>query len=237
MTWPELIICCLIAYLIGAIPFSWLFVRVLDGIDLRTVGSGNLGSTNATRVLGTRWGLVIQALDIVKGWLPVAALLTVANAVAFIYDLGVGFVPIPNTLPISAENAALVAGMAAVLGHMFPVYMRFRGGKGVNTTLGVFFALAPKATLVALVAGLAVMAATRYVSLGSIIGSIVLLLAVCFFYHEQTALIIVTAAIALLIVFMHRSNIRRLLAGTERRFGSKIVVEESREGQTGSKDR
>jgi glycerol-3-phosphate acyltransferase PlsY len=234
MTWPELAVSCLLAYLIGAIPFSWLFVRVLDGIDLRTVGSGNLGSTNAMRVLGTPLGLVIQALDILKGWLPVFALLTVTNAVAFIYDLGVGFVPLPHPPPISVENAALVAGIAAVLGHMFPVYMRFRGGKGVNTTLGVFLALAPKATLVALVAGLAVLAATRYVSLGSIIGSIALLLAVWFFYRQETALIIVTATLALLIVFMHRSNIRRLLAGTEPRLGSKIVAEESREGKPGS---
>jgi len=112
--------------------------------------------------------------------------------------------------------------------------MRFRGGKGVNTTLGVFLALAPKATLVALVAGLAVLAATRYVSLGSIIGSIALLLAVWFFYRQETALIIVTAALALLIVFLHRSNVRRLLAGTEPRLGSKIVVEESRESKPGS---
>jgi len=220
MTWPELLVCCLVAYLIGAIPFSWLFVRILKGIDLRTVGSGNVGSTNAMRVLGVPLGLMIQALDILKGWLPVFVL------PSFL------FVRRPGLL-LTPEYAALVIGLAAILGHMFSVYLRFRGGKGVNTSLGVFLALAPKATLVALAAGLVTLALSRYVCLGSMVGATLFPFAAWFFYPDQIALIGVTAATALLIIVMHRSNIHRLLAGTESRLGKRIPAERSREQGSG----
>jgi glycerol-3-phosphate acyltransferase PlsY len=217
MTWTELIVCSVVAYMIGAIPFSWLFVRVLKGVDLRTVGSGNLGSTNAMRVLGTPLGLAIQALDILKGWLP-----------AFLaqYVRGAG--------PPPFEYAVLAIGLSAILGHMFPVYLRFRGGKGVNTSLGVFLALAPKATFVALAVGVAVLALTRYVSLGSMTGAVVFPLAVWFFYGgENVALIAVAMLVGLLVIFMHGPNIRRLLAGTEASLSKTIHEEESGEKKPG----
>jgi len=229
MTWPELVVSCLLAYLIGAIPFSWLFVRVLKGIDLRTVGSGNLGSTNAMRVLGLPWGIAIQALDILKGWLPVFAAQFLEREPYYLHSSPEGWPMFLVTPFIQFQYAILVVGLAAVLGHMFPVYMKFRGGKGVNTGLGVFLALAPKATLVALAIGLAVLALWRYVSLGSMIGATILPLAVWMFYPNQIALILITAAMAVLIIFMHRSNIRRLLAGTESRLGKRVSMEKSRE--------
>ncbi|MBM3333037.1 glycerol-3-phosphate 1-O-acyltransferase PlsY [Candidatus Sumerlaeota bacterium] len=203
---------CIAAYLIGAIPFSWLFVRALKGMDLRTVGSGNVGSTNAMRVLGVRWGLVVQALDILKGWLPVfvAAKLPVLAG---------------ETVPVaSIEYATLAIGACAVVGHVFPVYLRFRGGKGVNTSLGVFLALAPKATLVALGIGLLVLAATRYVSLCSITGAVVFPFAVLHFYPSRAEIAVVAGAVGVLVTFLHRANIKRLVAGTESRLGKRIEV-------------
>jgi len=234
MSWSGLGICCALAYLIGAIPFSWLFVRVLKGVDLRTVGSGNLGSTNAMRVLGVRWGLVIQVLDILKGWVPVYAagyFKIEAMEVLWTGEENINYV---LNAPLLFEHATLLIGLCAVLGHMFPIYMKFRGGKGVNTSLGVFLALAPKAALFALAVGLAVLALTRYVSLCSITGAILFPIAVYFFYRAQTALLVVAVATAVLIVCLHRSNIRRLLAGTESRLGKKTATEEWGEQKPGS---
>jgi glycerol-3-phosphate acyltransferase PlsY len=235
MSWPSLIVCCLIAYLIGAIPFSWLFVRVLKGIDLRTVGSGNLGSTNAARVLGVPLGLVIQALDILKGWLPVFVLTSDGGDRELPVIYGLIVAPALPEPAIVLHHAALLIGLSAVLGHMFPVYIRFRGGKGVNTTLGVFFALAPKAVIVALAVGLTVMAVTRYVSLCSITGAIVLQAAVVYFYPHRIGLIVVTAIAVVLVIFLHRSNVRRLLAGTEPRLGKRTKPEETHESGSGNK--
>jgi glycerol-3-phosphate acyltransferase PlsY len=224
MTWPIVLACCLVAYLIGAIPFSYLFVRALKGVDLRTVGSGNLGSTNAMRVLGWKLGLVVQAFDILKGWLPVFALAYHAQTLHLpgveVWATQPGANPVDFDRPgIAIDLAALAIGLAAILGHMFPVYMKFRGGKGVNTSLGVFLAVAPKATLLALTVGLVLLAVFRIVSVTSMTGAVVLFLAVWYFYPENTTLILLTAAIGALVIFLHRANIRRLLAGTEPRLG------------------
>jgi len=205
MNWLLVAVFCLLAYLIGAIPFSWLVVRWLKGVDLRSVGSGNLGSTNAMRVLGAPLGLSVQALDIVKGWAPV-----------FFF----GGILASRGVP-AAQYAAIAVGLAAVVGHMFPVYLKFRGGKGVNTSVGVFLALAPTAILVALAVGVAVIALTRYVSLGSITGAAVFPFAVWYVYGRHTPLMVVSIVVALLVIVLHRSNIRRLLNGTESRLGRK----------------
>jgi glycerol-3-phosphate acyltransferase PlsY len=233
MTWPGLAVCIVVAYLIGAIPFSWLFVRVLKGIDLRTVGSGNLGSTNATRVLGVPLGLTIQVLDIFKGWVPVflAGFLEQPSFYHQAPESRIGI--LESGPPISFEYAAMMVGLAAILGHMFPVYMKFRGGKGVNTSLGVFLALAPKAMLAALGVGLVILALTRYVSLCSIAGAISFPFAVWLLYPSHPALLVVAVTVGLLIVVMHRSNVRRLLAGTEPRLGRKIAAEERGENRLG----
>ncbi len=229
MTWGQFLPAIAIAYLIGAIPFSWLLVRLLKGIDLRTVGSGNLGSTNAMRVLGVSGGLAIQALDILKGWGPVYAAGCLAAS-----SKGDEVEAAAASAVLPASSAMIAIGVAAIVGHMFPVYLKFRGGKGVNTSLGVFLALAPKALLAALTAGLAVLALWRYVSLASMTGAVVFPCAVGIFYPRQTALLAVSIALAGLIIWLHRSNIQRLFAGTESRLGKRIVAEKSNETDTKS---
>lgn len=243
MEWWQLVLFCLIGYLVGAIPFSWLIVRWVKGIDLRTVGSGNLGSTNAMRVLGAKRGIAVQALDIAKGWLPVALPSLILEGggswiATFDGPDGPAFAAeIP--FPVSEEYAGLAIGICAVLGHMFPVYLKFRGGKGVNTCIGVFLALAPKAVLVVAAVALPLLAITRIVSLSSIVGAVLLPFAVGFFYRDNLALIVVAAMIGVLVVFLHRSNIKRLLARTEPRLGKRISTEEpseredERSGSTG----
>lgn len=232
MSWGLLVFSCVIAYLVGAIPFSWVFVRLLRGIDLRTVGSGNVGSTNAMRVLGVPWGLTIQVLDILKGWAPVFVLTCNRGqtAVPGMHDWMVA----GRGAAVDLTHAGMLIGLGAILGHIFPIYLKFRGGKGVNTSIGVFFALAPKALLVAAVVGLTVLGAFRYVSLASMAGAATLPLTVWYFYRDQVALIIVTAVVALLVIVMHRSNIARLLAGCEPRLGRRV---ELADGQAAKRSR
>lgn len=185
----------LASYLIGALPHSYLAGR-LRGIDLREHGSGNLGATNAFRVLGARWAAPVMALDIAKGFLP---------TYAFPALVGGG------------TAWALVFGVAAILGHVFPVYMRFRGGKGVATGAGVFLALAPAAVVLGLLVWSLVVAATRTVSLGSIAAALALPLLVWWLYGRGLVLA-VAVSLAVFVLFTHRTNIRRLLRGEESSF-------------------
>lgn len=193
------------AYLVGSISFSLLIVRLLSRVDLRTVGSGNAGATNVLRASG-RWpALLALALDVAKGVAPVR----IAQA------LGAG-----------AEVAA-GAGLAAVVGHVFPVWFGFRGGKGVATGFGVFVALFPLAAALALVLFVGVVGATRIVSLGSITSAVALPLLALGLAHADLAppvspgvALIASAAVGVVLV-RHRPNLHRLLAGTERRLGSR----------------
>ena len=201
---PSLVI--IAAYLLGSIPFGYLIVRFRGGGDVRAAGSGGTGATNVTRRAGRKAGLLTLLLDALKGALAVLlarALLT--------EDFG-------------ANWWVAGAALASVLGHCFPVWLRFRGGKGVATGLGVFAALAPLAVLLALPVFLLVVWATRYVSLGSITAAALLPLCVWLlggytYPPEQRAPLTVAAvAGAALIVLMHRANIGRLLKGTENKF-------------------
>jgi glycerol-3-phosphate acyltransferase PlsY len=193
------------AYLVGSISFSLLIVRLLSRVDLRTVGSGNAGATNVLRASG-RWpALLALALDVAKGVLPVR---------------------VAQAMGTSAEIAA-GAGLAAVLGHVFPVWFGFRGGKGVATGFGVFVALFPLAAALALGLFVGVVGATRLVSLGSIVAAVALPLAALALagagwappVPAEVALIAV-AAVGVVLA-RHRANLARLLAGTERRLGAK----------------
>ena len=190
-----------LAYLLGSIPFGYLLVRLRGGGDVRETGSGGTGATNVTRRAGKSVGVLTLLLDALKG---VAAVL-VARAV-----LGGG-----------AEWWVCAAAVAAVLGHVFPVWLRFRGGKGVATGLGVFLVLAPLATACALVAFVVVVWLWRYVSLGSMAAAVFLPLAVWALSalgisDRAAAPVLVVAALgAALIIFMHRANIGRLLRGEE----------------------
>lgn len=186
-----------VAYLIGSIPFSFLVARAFGVHDVRRVGSGNVGATNVLRNAGKMAGVLALLLDLGKG--------AAASALAGRLAPGDGVLP-------------AAAALAAVVGHMYPVWLRFQGGKGVATGLGAFAPLAPTAAVAALVAFALVAPATRYVSLGSVAGGVALA-AVAFALRGPDPVAIAAALTAALVVFRHRANLRRILGGTERRMG------------------
>ncbi len=189
-----------LAYLLGATPTSLWVGKAVYGVDLRDEGSGNLGATNTFRVLGWRAALPVLLFDIFKGWLPAAYFAVWSGLDSF--------------------GWTLAFGGAAIVGHVFSVWARFRGGKGVATSGGVFLALAPWAVLVALVAFFAIALTTRYVSLGSITAALLVPLVVVYTPHRGgDALVYFSLALAAFVIWAHRSNIRRLLKGQENRFG------------------
>ena len=182
-----------IAYLIGSVP-TGLLLGKLYGIDVRQQGSGNIGATNLYRTLGRNVGVLTLIGDCLKGAIPVL---------------------LAQQFGLSGEQVAWV-GMAAFCGHVFSVFLKFRGGKGVATALGVFLALSPLAVLIALVLFVLVMLKWRYVSLGSVCAAAVMPLVVAF--SQEWILTGVTFLISLVVIVRHRENIRRLLAGTESKF-------------------
>ena len=195
------------AYLLGSIPVGYLLVRIFRRQDIRAVGSGNIGATNVLRSEGKALGAATFILDVCKGALAVLLAAMIAGSV----------------LPmVPQRNVEALAALFAVLGHMFPVWLRFRGGKGVATGFGVFLVAAPWAALSAITVFAIVCALTRYVSLASILGAASFPLFAWFMVKgERPAFFIaVQAAVALLIIVKHHPNIRRLLAGNEHRFGA-----------------
>jgi glycerol-3-phosphate acyltransferase PlsY len=195
----------IIAYLIGAVPFGLLVARVAGVNDIRQQGSGNIGATNVVRVAGFKAGIWVYLLDIGKG---VSAVLIVG---LFHQSL------------LSRDLFLLCGGLAAVLGHVFPVYLRFKGGKGVNTALGVMLVLLPVETIIAFVVFLIVVLISRFISLGSILGAISLPLVILterIFFNRMVASVYLYVAVvlALLVIYTHRANIRRLVSGQESRF-------------------
>ena len=182
------------AYLLGAVPFGLLLARHIAGLDVRAAGSGNIGATNVARSAGRGLGVATLVLDALKGAAPVL----------------VGRFVLDAPTPVVAA-----AGAAAVLGHVFPIYLKFRGGKGVATGLGVFLALAPLATLIAVGVFAVVFAVARVVSLGSLCGAVTLVGALVAL-EAPRAVVGVAGGVVLLIAVRHTGNIRRLLAGRER---------------------
>jgi acyl phosphate:glycerol-3-phosphate acyltransferase len=196
------------AYLIGSIPFGYVVARA-KGVDIFKAGSGNIGATNVSRVLGRKYGLLVFALDVLKGALPTAIMRALITEPAW----------------------AVAAGLAAMLGHLFPIYLRFRGGKGVATGFGVVAVLLPVPAAIAFLVWLAVVASTRYVSLASIVAVVALVAARLLGTQKpfSVAELPVTAfclATGLLVIVKHRANIRRLVQGKENR------VTESKKLQT-----
>ena len=194
----ELVPWLILSYLVGAIPTSYLAGRIFRGIDLRKHGSGNLGATNLYRTLGWKYAVPVGLLDIAKGVVPVVLIAPLVSG---------------------SQRVAVACGVAAVIGHVYSVFVRFRGGKGVATAAGVMLGLAPVAIAALLVIWIAIVFATGYVSLGSIVAASLLPLAVWLLHPGTRALLPVIALVAAGIVWLHRANIRRLLAGTENRFG------------------
>jgi glycerol-3-phosphate acyltransferase PlsY len=187
------------AYFLGAVPSSFLLARWIGGLDLREVGSRNLGATNLYRVLGWKAAIPAAAFDVAKGAIPVA----------FAVRLGAG----PAWWP-------LVVGLVAVLGHVYSPFVGFRGGKGVATAAGVFLALAPAPLGVAAVVWVSLLKATGYMSVASMAGAVAFAIAMPVLRPGRPSLIVSAVLVCAFILFTHRPNIRRLLAGTESRFGS-----------------
>ncbi|MEZ4411973.1 MAG: glycerol-3-phosphate 1-O-acyltransferase PlsY [Gemmatimonadales bacterium] len=186
------------SYLLGAIPTSYIAGRLFKGIDLRQHGSKNLGATNVYRIMGWRYAIPVGIFDVAKGAVPV---LIIGPAVSV-----VGWFP-------------LVCGVMAVVGHVFSVFVGFKGGKGVATSAGVVLGLAPMAVGICLVLWALIVWMSGYVSLGSVIATGVFPLLVWVLYPARRESIWLYVALAAVIIWMHRSNIRRLMAGTENRFG------------------
>jgi acyl phosphate:glycerol-3-phosphate acyltransferase len=192
------------AYLLGSIPFSFVVARLFGVADVRAVGSGNVGATNVMRSAGRTAGILAFLLDASKG--AVAALLV-------------------QRLEGTSSALAPAAAAAAVLGHMYPVWLGFRGGKGVATGAGAFLPLAPTATAVGLTAFALALALTRYVSVASVTGAVALAMAT-FVTGVPPATSWTALGLGLFIVFKHRTNLRRLAAGSESRMGSQSVASE-----------
>jgi glycerol-3-phosphate acyltransferase PlsY len=188
----------LLGYLAGSVPFAFLLAR-LAGIDVRIAGSGNVGATNVLRTAGAWRGVLVMALDVAKG----AAAVLVAGAAT------------------GAAPVVALTGAAAVVGHIYPVWLRFHGGKGVAVAAGVFSILAPAATAIAASLFLVTVWLTRYVSLGSVAATLALPPA-AWLAGAPRAVVLAAAATGALILFRHRANLRRLYSGTERRMGARV---------------
>ena len=187
------------AYLIGSIPFALVLARRWGVQDLHGIGSGNIGAANVLRASGIRAGVVVAILDIAKG----AAGVAVGGRIA------------------GAEHAEALAGFAAVVGHIYPIWLKFRGGKGVATACGAFTVLAPLAVPPAFVAFVATIWMTRYISIGSVVATVVLP-PVAYLAGYPAPVVASSCAAAALIVFRHRSNLARVRVGTERRVGARV---------------
>ena len=192
-----------LSYISGSLPFAWLAGKAA-GVDLRQQGSGNLGATNVFRVLGWKIGLAVFLADALKGALPVLLL------------------PPRIVSQMDPPLWAIACGVAAIAGHVRPVFLRFRkGGKGVATAAGVFFALAPVPMLVTFAVFVAVVLASGYVSLGSLLSAIVLPALLLWTQGPRSPLFIVSLVIAAFVFWTHRANIGRLRRGEEHRFGKR----------------
>ena len=196
-----------LAYLLGSFPFGLILMRLFRQQDIRTQGSGNIGATNVLRTGGKGLGAAVFLLDAAKGYLAVLAAFLVAGHL--------------HLSRITAQNLAAVGALAVIIGHVYTVWLGFKGGKGVATGFGVFLAIALTPALIGLGTFIVIFAFTRYVSLGSILGAFAFALAVLVRGRAAFTPLLLAACvlIPLLVIAKHHANIRRLLSGTEYRFG------------------
>ncbi|MFA5795398.1 MAG: glycerol-3-phosphate 1-O-acyltransferase PlsY [Candidatus Brocadiia bacterium] len=215
------ILCVVIGYLIGSIPFGYILVKLKKGIDIRTVGSGNIGATNVGRVLGWPWGVLCFLLDSIKGCLPTAYVFTNSYGIYGEFD-GSGFYDcfLPNI------SFGTVIGLSLIIGHLFPLYLRFKGGKGVATALGVFLVITPYPTFIALCTWILFVLVFRYISVASIVSVVSLVISsilladfkkrpLSWSAHYYIWGISACIIVALLVIIKHIPNIKRLIVGTE----------------------
>ena len=209
----ELVILLLISYITGSFPTSIVMTRVIKNIDIREHGSGNAGATNVFRVLGWKYAIFVLAFDIFKGWLPTAVYATI----------------IFQQLPVPDQGLVqILCGFAAVIGHIFPIFTGFKGGKGVGSLIGVLLALYPLVFPLCLLIGVAVITTTGYVSLGSISAAISLPIIILFLprlglINPDLSLVVFSLLVPWVIIFTHRTNISRIRNGTENRFEKAII--------------
>jgi len=223
----RLVIIIVQSYLIGAIPFALIIGRVFYGVDVRTLGSGNLGSTNVYRNLGWKPGVAVQILDIAKGLVPVLL-------VASFFDTQM---PFENHTPFEDSTVVrLIAGVTAVIGHMWSVFAGFRGGKGINTSMGMLIAVAPVELAIAAGVFLLLIGFFGYVSLGSMVAAMVI--PVTMFIRRNVlnveidgylTLICFLIALSVMVLYAHRSNLQRLVEGTEHRFPRLMILRRKHE--------
>jgi glycerol-3-phosphate acyltransferase PlsY len=190
-----------LAYLIGSIPTAVWVSRYFFGVDIREYGSGNAGATNTYRVLGSKWGTFVMVCDVLKGVLATSLYILIPYYMHDEWD---------------RTNFMVGLGLAAVLGHIFPLFAEFKGGKGVATLFGMVIAIQPMVALCCVAVFLLVLYLTRFVSLSSILASIAFAVFILFIFNEKEPLYRVFAvAVALMVIFTHQKNINRLLKGTE----------------------
>jgi glycerol-3-phosphate acyltransferase PlsY len=221
ITYLFLLLIGVISYLIGSIPWGIIISKRFFGFDIREKGSGNMGSTNVFRVLGWKWGIVVQVLDILKG----------VSVVLIARWIGSG-IHIPNTTSFEDSTViAFSAGVVAILGHIFTIFAGFKGGKGINTALGMLLAIAPIDLAVALGVFLLIISMSGYVSLGSILAGLAfpssLFVRYNFFGVQipgYNFLIYASIILSALIIYTHRSNIKRLLKGHENQFSKLQLI-------------
>lgn len=201
-----------ISYFIGSIPFGFLIVKMVKGIDIRQVGSGNPGATNVTRVMGKPYGILVFILDMLKGFLPV-----------FIFEHY--FAGHEHSLSV------IFCGASAICGHTFPLFLGFKGGKAAATSCGVFLWLAPLPLVISAAVWLLIVYISRYISLGSMLSSIVLVICIIMLRNDPFGqglyLTVFSLFISVFLIIRHKSNIRRLLNGTENKIGKKCKADVS----------
>lgn len=208
------IIALVISYLLGSIPFGYIIGKISKGIDVRDYGSGKTGATNVLRTAGIGAGLLSFVLDMAKG-----------TGAAFLSGWLIsktGTIPVNSSFYFDVSRAA--GGMAAVIGHNWPIFLKFKGGRGVMPTMGAFLVLAPVAAVGATLIGFATIALWRFVSLGSMLGGLSLSIIIIYLYLVKgfsSEILVFGIISSLLIIFQHKDNISRLISGTERKLGQK----------------